>query len=246
MSTGDDMNPLAPEIRALLAAEASRLDAPPPGVDARLRARLSASIAVPPAAGGSASEGSPRATGSAPSAAAAKAKLAMSYVAVLAAGAAIGAYVHAAVTPAETRVVYVPAPVDAAVRVAPAPTEAPSAIPVDSLPTAPAPKPRTSALVDAGAAPVAADDAFVLERRLLDHARTSVVAGDLTGALALLDEHERTYPRGRFVEEREAMRVRALADAGRRDEARTAAARFASRWPNSVLLPAVQAAVATP
>ena len=65
-----------------------------------------------------------------------------------------------------------------------------------------------------------------------------------TMALDALAEHEATFPRGRLVEEREALRVRALVDAGRTAEAETKARAFRARWPNSVFLSAVDLAVA--
>ena len=54
-------------------------------------------------------------------------------------------------------------------------------------------------------------------------------------ALAALLEHARRFPRGWLTEEREALRVRSLAGAGRTDEARAAAADFGARFPHSVL-----------
>jgi hypothetical protein len=50
--------------------------------------------------------------------------------------------------------------------------------------------------------------------------------GDPARALALLDEHARTFPDGVFAEERSAERVTTLCLLGRLDQARTEAARF--------------------
>ncbi len=55
------------------------------------------------------------------------------------------------------------------------------------------------------------------------------------------DEAARDFQRGTLSEEREALAVRALAQAGRRDEAATRAARFKVRYPRSLLLPVVEA-----
>jgi hypothetical protein len=52
-------------------------------------------------------------------------------------------------------------------------------------------------------------------------------------------EHERRYPNGLLVQEREVMAVRALALLGRSEEAHARADRFRSRFPSSLLLPAL-------
>jgi hypothetical protein len=76
----------------------------------------------------------------------------------------------------------------------------------------------------------------VKEVDLLQRAQAASSANDLPGALEALGEHARRFPRGWFAEERDALRVRCLADAGRTDEARRAASVFAKRFPRSVLL----------
>jgi hypothetical protein len=83
-------------------------------------------------------------------------------------------------------------------------------------------------------------DAVREELRLLWLARAAVARRDFAGALAPLSEHARRFRDGRLTEEREALRVRALAGLGRTDEARQAAQRFEARFPRSVLLPAVR------
>jgi hypothetical protein len=83
-------------------------------------------------------------------------------------------------------------------------------------------------------------DAAREELRLLRQARAAVARQDYAAALPLLAEDARRFKDGRFVEEREALRVRALAGLGRTDEARRAAERFQARFPRSVLLPAVR------
>jgi hypothetical protein len=113
---------------------------------------------------------------------------------------------------------------------------APPAVPVEALPSVPIA--RVSAPL-----PTASADTFVAERRVLDAARTALTRGDVTAALSSLAEHEKTYPAGTLSEEREALYVRSLVEAGRIDEARARAARFRGRWPRSLLLPAVEAAI---
>jgi hypothetical protein len=83
------------------------------------------------------------------------------------------------------------------------------------------------------------DDAAREELHLLRRARAAVARGDFAAALAPIAEHTRRFKDGRLAEEREALRVKALAGLGRTDEARRAAAAFEARFPHSVLLPAV-------
>ena len=116
-----------------------------------------------------------------------------------------------------------------------APVATMESVGVDSLPSAVVPR-----VMDAG------EDGFVVERKMLDGARAALARGDHAAAMRGLEEHAKKYGNGRLVEEREALRVRTLADSGRRDEALAAAARFRARWPGSVLLPAVEAAVEGP
>lgn len=80
---------------------------------------------------------------------------------------------------------------------------------------------------------------YAAELALLQRAQAAYARTDATAALALLAEHRRRFPDGRLAEEREGLRVRALASAGRREEARRAAAAFAKRFPRSVLLPSL-------
>jgi hypothetical protein len=77
------------------------------------------------------------------------------------------------------------------------------------------------------------------ELRLLRDARAAVARHDFAAALEPIGEHARRFRSGRLAEEREALRVRALAGLGRTEEARRAADAFEARFPRSVLLPAV-------
>jgi hypothetical protein len=81
------------------------------------------------------------------------------------------------------------------------------------------------------------------EEVLLVAARRALAAGHPDDALARLSAHERVYPDSVFTEEREAMSVNALAQSGRHDEARARAALFERRFPRSMLLSSVRAAV---
>jgi hypothetical protein len=57
------------------------------------------------------------------------------------------------------------------------------------------------------------------EVSLIDQARALVSSGDPTGALRLLDRHDREFPRGALAPEALVLRIDALARAGARDEA---------------------------
>ncbi len=72
------------------------------------------------------------------------------------------------------------------------------------------------------------------ETRLLDRAR-SLLRNDAAAALELAREHERRFPRGLLVQEREVIAIDALLRTGRRPYAHQRAARFRERFPTSAL-----------
>ena len=74
------------------------------------------------------------------------------------------------------------------------------------------------------------------ELQLLSRARQSDARGDYAEVLAVVADHERSYPAGRLSEEREVLRVKALVGLGRGNESRHAAAKFRRQFPRSVLL----------
>jgi len=119
----------------------------------------------------------------------------------------------------------------------PAPTPVPPPPSVRSapiaqvVPEAPGPAPTPPALSRA--------DAARAELRLLRQARAAVAREDYAAALRPIAEHTRQFKGGRLTEEREALRVKALAGLGRGEDARRAASAFRARFPRSVLLPAV-------
>jgi hypothetical protein len=118
-----------------------------------------------------------------------------------------------------------------------------------STPAAPQSEPRVE--IPAVATPSAAatgdvasrDDALSAEREMLDVARTALGRGDGKHALEAVDRHTRVFPRGQMSEEREAIAVQALAMLGRTDEASARGTRFRKRYPNSVLIPVIDAAL---
>lgn len=81
-----------------------------------------------------------------------------------------------------------------------------------------------------------AQESYAAELKLLQHAQAAYAHKSFGQALSLLAEHGRRFPSGHLTEEREALRVRALAKSGRTREADRAARAFAERFPRSVLL----------
>jgi hypothetical protein len=92
-----------------------------------------------------------------------------------------------------------------------------------------------------GQSATAARDA--LELAVLERARAAVAKGDHTAALRAIALHQRRFPDGVLREEREALRVRALAGLGKTGEAERAAAQFRERFPRSVLSPSIEESV---
>jgi signal transduction histidine kinase len=78
-------------------------------------------------------------------------------------------------------------------------------------------------------------EAYARELRLLQPAREAVARDDFDSALAATAAHERRFPHGELVEEREALRIVALSGEQRGAVARIAAAAFHQRFPNSLL-----------
>jgi len=132
---------------------------------------------------------------------------------------------------------------------APAPEIRPIAAPVKTVVTPP-PAATPAATVEempesatparaAGKPILSKADAARAELKLLRQARAAVAREAYAAALTPIAEHAHKFKDGRLAEEREALRVKALAGLGRTDEARRAATAFRARFPRSVLLPAV-------
>ena len=85
--------------------------------------------------------------------------------------------------------------------------------------------------------PTSAQESYAAELDLLARAQVACASREFSNALVLVAEHGRKFPSGLLAEEREALRVRALEGAGRTEEARRAAASFASRFPRSIMVP---------
>lgn len=86
------------------------------------------------------------------------------------------------------------------------------------------------------------DTELARERALIETARTALARKQSDG-IELLLRHEQQFPLGRLAEERESLLVQTLIQAGREQEARGRGERFRARWPKSLLLPVVDAAL---
>lgn len=157
------------------------------------------------------------------------------------AGGAGGFALHAAITrPAPPTVVYVDRVVSA-----------PAPVPLPSSPPAPAPsatpQPTAAATMSTSQTPPAPSGASQLaaERLLLDQARAALIAGEPDRAILSLEQHQHRFLNPLLGEERDAMRIEALAQAGRMDEARTRASAFRRTYPTSLFLSTVDSAVGT-
>lgn len=238
------MSERPPLIAGLLAAERA---APPidPATRARLRERVMTGVAPiaadPPPAGENAATVAP--TAAAPAAGKAGLLAVGKLAGVFALGVGVGAGGHAVLDRDRPSTGIAPSPAPAA-QIASAPPDAGVAPPPDAGPT-----------VDAGIAAVRprrraapalerpADGELERERDLLEAARTALGRGEPAAALRHLGLHIARHPDGRLAEEREALRVQALAAAGDRARARAAAAAFERRFPASLFRTAVRESI---
>lgn len=226
----DEIEPIDASLGAVFADERQR-DRAPAGSRERVFDRLAASI-------GGSGGGGPGGGGGATLTALGQRLRLLSTVAALLAGGVIGGVVVATMRP--PRVIYVE-------RVA-SPAASPSA-----GATAPSAEPASiafSASPAAASAPIAVvassgdrDVALAKERAILDVARTALGRNDGAHALEAVERHAREFPRGQMTEEREAIAVQALVKLGRKDEAAARGARFRRRYPDSVLIPVIDAAL---
>jgi len=69
------------------------------------------------------------------------------------------------------------------------------------------------------------------EVALVDTARHALARGDCSAAISRAEEHERRFPAGVLVLEREVVRIDALEQSGRHDEASARARAFVTRYP---------------
>ncbi len=128
----------------------------------------------------------------------------------------------------------------------PAPSvAAPIAAPPQESPAREAkPKSRLQAAPSAPSLPDSLpDDALKAESLLLESARARLSSGQTGEAVKSLAEHQRQFPQGQLSEEREALWVQCLVISGDHEQARIRGERFRARYPNSLFLPAVEAAL---
>ncbi len=236
-------------LRDLVDAEKALPD-PAPEVGQRVFARLSASLALPaPPPAHVPSPAGPAVAPPAAVAGAGRAVLGLTRKGILTfvVGAAVGAGTYGTVDhvrhrqPAE---VVVPAPVAPAPAVAPVlapPAAEPSPAVEARPPAAVAPPARAS---DRSASPATSRDrGLAAERKLVEMARTALARSQTDDALATLQRHGRTFPKGQLAEERDSLLVQALVAKGDYPQARQKAARFRHDHPASLFLPVVDQAV---
>jgi hypothetical protein len=73
------------------------------------------------------------------------------------------------------------------------------------------------------------------ERSLVEGARTALFRGRPSDALMMTEQHENLFPHGELTEDSDFLRVNALRDLGRLDEARNRAQVFLATYPHSAL-----------
>jgi hypothetical protein len=250
MTDREPLPPLDERTREVLERAALSIPPVPAGARDRVLARVEGSL-FPPGGGGP--HGASPAASAPPNVAVSWLRRAWPLVATFSLGAVVGAAALQAYYPApRERIVYVDRPVPVVSSHAGGAAEGtlssqpPSSRGEETMEAAaPVAVPPSRG---SGAASSASDlpSDVAAERKLLDVARHALDAEDGAGALAAVELHERRYPKGVLVQEREAMGIRALLLLGRADEARARAARFRTRFPSSLLLPAIEAAVAIP
>jgi hypothetical protein len=231
----DDRSPLDPSMLALLRGRA----APTAAARMRVRARLAATVpglGGPPPGGGP--SGGPGAGGLSSAGGLGTPLIALAAFVV---GGGVGAAIYAALSrPPPPAIVYLERPAPETVEpAAPSDPTASTPAPVDTLVA-----PRAVSAVPSSAA-ASRPSSLAAERAVLDQARAALVEGAPERSLERLERHRHDFPRALLGEEREAMWVEALVRVGRYDEARSTADAFRRRWPGSLFLPAVRAAVAS-
>ena len=249
------LDPLAPEVAALLAAE-RRVPPPSAAREALILSRLQTAAAATGAAtaAGIAATAATATANAAPATAtgvalvgAALSKplliLAATTTAVAAIGGGVAISHRQAKAPVAVTATNSVRP-NAAVR-APAANARPNGHDAVDMPPhiAPVPplldvaadkSPPRSASSRAPRAPETAGPDIAAEATILEKARRALVAGDGAAALVELDRHAQHFPRGSLAEEREALGIRALLRAGKRAQAHSRAESFARRYPESV------------
>ena len=214
--------PLDPELAALFANE--RVPAPSDASRARVLRRASAAIAMGAVA--------PHAAASAAKSIGVRSLALAAGTFVL--GGAVGATLAIVLRhEPPPRTVYVERPIPPVV--APPSAQVPTAVVADE----PTGEPARKLLPTPSATSTITIDTLAVERGIIDDARAKLASGDPGAALRRLDEHARRFPKARLEEEREALAIQALVNAGKPEDARVRARTFRERWPKSVYAAAV-------
>jgi hypothetical protein len=224
----DGFDTLPDDVQAILRAERARLDVP---TDARARLTQRLSVGVP----GFGPPHAPAPTG-APPVGGALTSLTAKVLVALALGAGGAATLRGVDSRSSPRA---HSQVTAVLAREIAPHAARTLIdePDIALPAPPSPAPAKVRHPDpALAPPLTPSAALRQERRLLDLARDAIVRGEPAAALVPTASHAARFPRGMLAEERDALRIRALARLGRADEARALLAAMRTDHPRSFLL----------
>lgn len=119
------------------------------------------------------------------------------------------------------------------------PERAEPAAPAEPIKSTPKPRPPRVALADVE------EDTFAAELRLLAQGQAALNRDDHAAALKIADQYQKTYPKGHFIEDRDALRVVALCGAASSKGA-TAARRFLRAYPNSIHATRIRDACALP
>jgi hypothetical protein len=223
------LEPLSPTARALVGAERSRPDFAGAPADA-VMARLSATLALGGAA--VAVSSSAKAIGAAKSAL--LPKVVVAAVAASVGGVGAGVPVYVAMARSNRALEH---------RVQELESRPPPAPPLPEAPRVEAAPPPPPALKPGPHRRTAAPDSLQAENALIDRARTALLRKDASAALTALEEHEHAYARGRLAEERDAIKVQVLVQLHRREDAIAAAEVFRRKYPHSMALPGIQAAI---
>ncbi len=238
-----EIDPLEPELRAILEVERSQPDMPREAAERVLR-RVEATAGL--------ADESPQERGAAGGGARSVehgflARRLPFGMAMFVLGGLTGAGLYATLQPHARPVAVAPRtpqttlpPMVPAIDPAPIARPAPAVAPTPAPATAPVP-PGSRPPTPAGGA--GRDTDLAAERALLEVARTALSRGQVDAALEATQRHARRFPRGQLAEERESVWIQALVAADRPAEARQRAAEFRRRFPRSMLRPVVEAAV---
>lgn len=91
--------------------------------------------------------------------------------------------------------------------------------------------------------PAPVQDRLAEERQIVERARRALSAGDSSSAMAEVQRHAQRFPRGMLSEEREALRIRAVAQMGDKTRAKRMYEQFRKRFARSIFVDSIEAAL---